>query len=331
MTREIQGNFGHRPHHMMTTVGSMRLGVLDIGSNTVHLLIVDAHHGAAPVPAVSHKLELRLAERLTARGEIATSAEKQLIEFVREGLEVAEDAGATEIVAFATSAFREAPNGTKVLDKVKKQTGVDVDLLSGDEEARLTFLAVRRWFGWSSGRLLLADIGGGSLEMAIGADEEPDLAMSVALGAGRLTRDWFTSDPPKPAEVKALRKHVRAEVAKIVGRIKRVGPWELAVATSKTFKQMARLTGAPSSDEGQYVRRTLARGDLRIWIPKLAEMSADARTDLPGVSVGRARQLVAGALVSEAVMDLFEVDEFAICPWALREGVILERLDAIRV
>ena len=305
----------------------MRLGVLDIGSNTVHLLVVDAHHGAAPLPALSHKEELRLSEHLTADGTIAPGATEALVRFVTDSLEIAEDAGVTEVMAFATSAIREAPNGDEVLAQVRERTGVDVDLMSGERESRVTFLAVRRWFGWSSGRLLVVDIGRGSLELATGADEDPDVAMSLPLGAGRLTRDHLPDDPPKPSQLKALRKKVRADVAADVGRLVRFGPPELAVATSKTLKQLARITGAAPSAEGLYVRRTLRRDDLRSWLPKLAEMSASKRAELPGVSVGRARQLVAGALVAEAVMDIGGLSELVICPWALREGVILERLD----
>lgn len=307
----------------------MRLGVLDIGSNTVHLLIVDAHHGAAPVPALSHKVELRLAEHLGPDGNIDDEASGALVAFVQESLQVAEDAGVTQVRAFATSAIREAPNGDAVLAGVRQRTGVAVDLMSGERESRVTFLAVRRWFGWSSGRLLVVDIGGGSLELAIGSDEEPDAALSLPLGAGRLTRALLPDDPPQAKDVKALRKQVRAEIADVAARLNRYGQPELAVATSKTLRQLARITGAPSRDEGLYVRRVLRRADLADWTPKLAGMPASERTELPGVSQGRARQLVAGAVVAEAVMDILGIDEFVICPWALREGVILELLDTV--
>lgn len=305
----------------------MRLGVLDIGSNTVHLLVVDAHNGAAPVPALSHKAELRLAEHLRDDGTLDAGAADILSGFIAESLEVAEEVGVTEVTAFATSAIREAPNGPEVLEQVRERTGVEVDLLSGEQESRITFLAVRRWFGWSSGRLFVADIGGGSLEIAAGADEEPDVALSLPLGAGRLTRDWLPDDPPTADEIKELRKHVRVEVAHIAGGVTRYGPAQLSVATSKTFRQLARITGAPSRDEGLYVRRVLSREDLAEWMPKIASMSSEERAELPGVSQGRSRQLVAGSLVAEAVMDIFGIEELVICPWALREGVILELLD----
>ena len=307
----------------------MRLGVLDVGSNTVHLLVVDAHHGGAPVPAHSHKTELKLSEYLTDDGRVGPVAIDLLSDFVKSSLDVAEDVGVTEIMAFATSAIREAANGEEVIAQVAARTGVHLEVLSGDEEARLTFLAVRRWFGWSSGRVLVLDIGGGSLELAIGADEDPDVAVSVPLGAGRLTRDHIPSDPPTPDEIRALRKLARVEIGQIAGAITRLGQPELVVASSKTFKQLARIAGAAPSSEGFYVRRTLNREDLRTWIPKLAEMTAEQRTELPGVSAGRARQLVAGALVAEAAMDIFDVEELIVCPWALREGILLRKLDGL--
>ncbi|WP_084963513.1 Ppx/GppA phosphatase family protein [Thermoactinospora rubra] len=307
----------------------MRLGVLDIGSNTVHLLVVDAHRGARPLPAYSHKDELRLAELLDDGNRLAERAVERLAAFVAEALQIAEDKGVEEVMAFATSAVREAANGEEVLAEINSRCDIDIQVLAGEEEARLTFLAVRRWFGWSSGRLLAVDIGGGSLEIAAGVDEEPDVAVSLPLGAGRLTRDWFTSDPPSAEEVRKLRKHVRAEIARTVGGVARYGRPDRAVATSKTFKQLARIAGAAPSSEGLYVPRSLSREAMAEWAARLPEMAAKERTQLAGVSAGRALQLAAGAIVADAAMDLFEVDRLDVCPWALREGVILRRLDML--
>jgi exopolyphosphatase/guanosine-5'-triphosphate,3'-diphosphate pyrophosphatase len=307
----------------------MRLGVLDVGSNTVHLLVVDAHRGAAPLPAYSHKTELRLAEYLEKDGRITKAGADDLISFVAEAAELAEDKGSESMLAFATSALREAPNGEKVLDRVRKEAKVELTVLTGEEEARLTFLAVRRWFGWSSGRLAVFDIGGGSLEIAAGSDEEPTVAVSVPLGAGRLTRESLTTDPPDKDEVRALRKRIRLEMAAVAGGVLRAGRPQRAVATSKTFRSLARICGAAPSEEGLYVPRSLERDELASRLPKLIAMSAAERAALPGVSVSRSAQLVAGALVADAVMDLFDQNCLEVCPWALREGVILARLDQL--
>ncbi|MDI3418393.1 Ppx/GppA phosphatase family protein [Streptomyces luteolus] len=305
----------------------MRLGVLDVGSNTVHLLVVDAHPGARPLPAHSHKAELRLAQLLDPSGAIGPEGVDRLITTVLEALEAAEDKGCEEVLSFATSAVREASNADAVLRAVKEATGVELQVLSGEDEARLTFLAARRWFGWSAGKLLVLDIGGGSLEIAYGIDEDPDAAVSLPLGAGRLTSAWLPGDPADPQDVKALRRHARAQIARTVGEFSRFGSPDHVVATSKTFKQLARLAGAARSAEGLYIQRELKRKSLEDWVPQLAAMTVDERGELPGVSEGRAAQLLAGALVAEGAMDLFGVETLEICPWALREGVILRRLD----
>ena len=305
----------------------MRMGVLDVGSNTVHLLVVDAHVGAAPVPAHSFKHELRLAEHLRADGSIDDAAVDELIRHIRESTAGADDLGCTEILAFATSAIREATGGERVLDRVRDETGVDLQVLGGDDEARLTFLAVRRWFGWSSRRLLVLDIGGGSLEIASGIDESPDVAVSVPLGAGRLANAFFHADPVERSDLKDLRRHARRTIAEVVPEITRFGPADHRVATSKTFRSLARIAGAASAAEGPFVPRVLRLRDLEAWVPRLGSMTTRQRASLPGVSSGRARQVLAGAVVAEAAMDLLGIAEVEICPWALREGVILRRLD----
>jgi exopolyphosphatase/guanosine-5'-triphosphate,3'-diphosphate pyrophosphatase len=189
----------------------MRLGVLDVGSNTVHLLVVDAHRGGHPWPAHSEKTVLRLAEELGPGGAISAGSADALVAAVAEAWAAAERLQVAEFLAFATSAVRDAVNGPQLLDRVRAETGVELQVLSGEDEARITFLAARRWFGWSAGRLLVIDIGGGSLELAAGLDEEPELAISLPLGAGRLTREFLDHADPPPAEaVAALDTYVAA-------------------------------------------------------------------------------------------------------------------------
>jgi len=217
----------------------MRLGVIDVGSNTIHLLVVDAHVGAHPLPASSHKIELRLAEHVDKHGAIGRVGADSLMAFTDECLTFAEDQGVEDLLAFATSAIRDAPNGETVLARVLEETGVELQVLSGEDESRLTFLAVRRWFGWSSGRLLVADIGGGSLELAAGIDEVPDVALSLPLGAGRLTRGALVDDPPTSVQVKALRKRVRTDIARVLREVNKAGTPDRYVGTSKTLRSLA--------------------------------------------------------------------------------------------
>src|SRR6478735_4025634 len=180
----------------------MRLGVIDIGSNTVHLLVVDAHPGAQPLPAFSHKTELRLSESLRADGRVSDETADRLVAFIRECLVVAEDQG-------------------------------------------------------------VGDLGGGSLELATGLDEEPDVALSLPLGAGRLTREHLHDDPPTETASRELRAHVRTTLAQHVRPLLAAGSPDRAVGTSKTMRSLARIAGAAPRAEGPFVPRTLSRDDLR--------------------------------------------------------------------
>jgi exopolyphosphatase/guanosine-5'-triphosphate,3'-diphosphate pyrophosphatase len=301
--------------------------VLDVGSNTVHLLIVDAHRGGHPTPMASEKTALRLAESLDSSGRLSRAGADALVRAVRTARSSAKAAGCRDVLAFATSALREAPNSVAVLSRVHAETGLALQVLPGEDEARYTFLAVRRWFGWSAGQLLVLDIGGGSLELASGIDELPTVAESLPLGAGRLTREWFSSDPPSRREVDALRAHVEAELAPVAARLAGERVPDRAVGTSKTFRSLARLTGAAPSSAGPRARRVLTDAGLRQVLAFISRMSAADLAELEGVSPSRAHQLVAGAVVAEAAMRALGIHQLEICPWALREGVILRRLD----
>jgi exopolyphosphatase/guanosine-5'-triphosphate,3'-diphosphate pyrophosphatase len=311
----------------------MRLGVLDVGSNTVHLLVVDAHHGAHPWPAHSEKVVLRLAEQIGRAGALTRSGEDALVEAVADAKAAALRLEVDDLLAFATSAVRDATNSADVLARVRRETGVHLEVLSGADEARMTFLAVRRWFGWSAGRLLVLDIGGGSLEIAAGIDEDPVFALSLALGAGRLTRDRLGLDPraaapPSAQAVEELASYVDAVLDPVVEKMADIG-WDRPVATSKTFRSLARLAGAAPSGAGLWARRSLSRIGLRQVIGFIRHIPPSKLSELEGVSAPRAHQLLAGAVVAEATMRRLGLESLDICPWALREGVILRRLDQL--
>ena len=305
----------------------MRLGVLDVGSNSVHLLVVDAHRGAHPTPMSSTKATLRLAESTDSAGKITRRGADKLVATIGEFAQIATSSGCEELMAFATSAVRDAPNSEAVLARVRSEAGVGLQVLAGADESRLTFLAVRRWFGWSAGRIINLDIGGGSLELSNGVDEDPEVALSLPLGAGRLTREWLSEDPPTRRQLAALRDGLDHELAASAAAVLEAGPPDLAVATSKTFRSLARLTGAAPSAAGPRIRRTLTATGLRQLIAFISRMTTADRAELEGVSAERAPQIVAGALVAEASMRALEIEAVEICPWALREGLILRRLD----
>ena len=304
-------------------MGFMRIGVLDIGSNTGHLLIVDAFRGGPPVPAHSYSEPLRLAENLSYDGAMTEEGIDRLVKYVGEARSQAEDKGAERVIAFATSAVRDSPDAASVLRLVRDQTGMELRVLPGEDEARLTFLAVRRWFGWSAGRIGMFDIGGGSLELAVGADESPDVAVSLPLGVGRLTRERFD----RGESFADVRRDVRREIGAVAGPLLRSGGFDRAVATSKTFRSLARMCGAAPRADGPYVRRELRSDDLQQLVGQLRVSTNDQIAGLPGVSATRAHQMLAGALVAEATMDLFGLERLEVCPWALREGVLIEYLD----
>ena len=181
-----------------------------------------------------------------------------------------------------------------------------------------------------AGNILNLDIGGGSFELAMGADEHPELAISVPLGAGRLTWDHLEADPPTAKSVKAARKYIRATLAEPIAAFAELDSATIVAGTSKSFRSLARITGAAPRAAGPYVKRELRLTDLTLWSSRLAAMASADRAELPGVSDVRAKQLLAAALVAEGAMAGLGIDTVQICPWALREGLILRRFDHLQ-
>ncbi len=301
----------------------MRLGVLDVGSNTIHLQVMDAHPGARPTPTTNYKVELRLTEYLDVSGAISAGGIQLLNDAIKEAVAHAHANETDEILAFATSALREASNGTQIIADINKKHEIDLQVLNGDDEASMTFLAVRRWLGWSAGKLLVIDIGGGSLEIASGINENPDATISLPLGAARLTREFLNGDPYSAKGIKSLEKHAEELLRDSMPNSLKSHDADHFVATSKTFRTLARICAQWYGDDPKFIERK----SLNSAMPRLIEMNSKARAELPGVSANRAQQIVAGGIVALAVMDRLDVDEAEICPWALREGILLRRLD----
>jgi exopolyphosphatase/guanosine-5'-triphosphate,3'-diphosphate pyrophosphatase len=301
----------------------MRLGVLDVGSNTVHLQVVDTHPGARPNAAFNYKEELRLTQYLTEEHQISDEGISKLRACIQNAIEQSQKAKTQELLPFATSALREAKNGDEIIKNINKDFQIDLQVLSGEEEAKLTFLAARRWFGWSSGRLLIVDIGGGSLEMAVGVDETPEAAVSLPLGAARLTKDFLKGDPYTDKSVRTLRDHIENSLEQILPNLVKHQDSDRAIATSKTLRTLARLCGDWFNGNGNNITIDAVRKISN----KLADMDTSQRAKLPGVSENRASQIVAGAFVAESVMRNLDLKNLEVCPWALREGVVLKWMD----
>ena len=301
----------------------MRLAVVDVGANTIHVLTTDSA-GVVPLPARAWKARSRLSELLEADGSIGTAGRRRVVSTVARAVQELHSAQADVVFPYATAVIRDAPNCAQVRQEVHEATGIRLGLLTGVEEAQLTYLAARRWLGWQAGPMLVADIGGGSLEVAVGPDRLPDIALSLPMGARQLTRQFLhDGDPPAPAAVRALRRHVREQIAEV-----KIGTARTAVATSRTFQQLARLTGAAPLRHGPFVTRELRRRELRPWVSRLAALPVRHRARLPGVSAHRARQILAGAIVAYELMRRLDLETMQVCPWALREGILLRRLEA---
>ncbi|BBC38885.1 putative phosphatase [Streptomyces graminofaciens] len=283
--------------------------------------------GGVPLPVHTAKWRLRLSEHMTPGRPVPDPAVRQLSEAVEAAARTAERWGAAAPLAFATTVVRSAPNCPDVLRSVRADTGVRLCTLPGEVEAELTFLGARRWMGWRSGPLALLDIGGGSLEVAFGRGRLPDFVASLPLGAGRLTHEFFTGqDPPSAERVKALRRSVRHQLRDVAARIRWEGP-RTAVATSRTFQQLARLCGSAPGRHGPFVERELRRADLGRAVDRLAALPPAERAALPGISAPRAVQSLAGALVGHTTMKLTGLRTVTVCPWAIREGVLLRHIE----
>ena len=301
----------------------MRLGVLDVGSNTVHLQVVDTSPGARPNPTFNYKEELRLTQYINEDNLVSDEGIEKLRSSIKRAIEQSASVQTQELLPFATSALREASNSEKIISSINKDFHIDLQVLTGEEEAKLTFLAARRWFGWSSGRLLVIDIGGGSLEMAAGVDESPEIATSLPLGAARLTKDFLKGDPYTDKSLRALRDHIENKLEQILPSLVKHQDSDRAIATSKTLRTLARLSGDWFDGTG----KNITVEAVRKISAKLSEMDESSRAKLPGVSENRASQIVAGSLVAESVMRNLDIKELEICPWALREGVVLKWMD----
>ncbi|WP_255637953.1 hypothetical protein [Amycolatopsis sp. DSM 110486] len=177
------------------------------------------YRGAAGAGARGQEPTL-LAEELQHDGALSETGIERATIAVTRAVGQAVRLGVDHLYPFVTAAIRDATNRDEVIDRIEAASGIRPQFLSGEEEARLTYFAVRRWYGWSAGRLLLIDIGGGSMELVLGRDVEPELAISLPLGAGRRTPEFLTADPPTGKQVKRLRRHVQDTLAEVLDRLR---------------------------------------------------------------------------------------------------------------
>ncbi|WP_049565233.1 Ppx/GppA phosphatase family protein [Streptomyces sp. SBT349] len=304
-----------------------RAGVLDVGCHSALLTVARRRRGSGLEQVYSRKVRLRLHQALDHEGRLDESGVESVRRAVARVAAEEPPVEPHEVFAFATSVIRDAPNREEVIADVNRATGTRLRVLPGTEEARLAYVAARQWAGTPEHRLLVLDIGGGTVEVASGTGDQPRAARSLPLGARRITRDRMPGGAvPDERGLAETRDFLRRSLDEAA--LPTAAPGDRVLACSKTFAQLARLTAHLAEPLGDGRWLTLSR--LRTAIPLLAGMDPDRRAGLPGISRHRAEQSLAGALVAEALLETCGVHRAEICAWSTREGLLLERLAATR-
>lgn len=308
-----------------------KAAVLDVGCHSALLMVARRRRSKGRnargrwVMSRGGKVRLALHETLTIDGRVSTRGIRSVQRAVAR-LSATGHQG-PEVFAFATSVIRDAANRDEVVGRVADSTGIRLRLLQGREEARLAYIAARCWLGSTSGPLLVLDIGGGTLEIAYGEDDEPAQVHSLPLGARTVTRALLSGGrPAKRRNFQAMRRHVREALQDSVP-LPVVRPGTRVIASSKTFTQLAQL--AATLEQPTRAPAYLTLPSVRTAATLLAQTDLHHRGDLPGISRHRAGQSLAGAVIAEALMEACQVQEAQICPWSTREGLLLERLGAL--
>ncbi|MEH0547562.1 hypothetical protein QA802_32110 [Streptomyces sp. B21-105] len=299
-------------------------GVLDVGCHSALLTVVRRRPGTVLEPVFSRKVRLRLHETLDRTGRLDKAGVRSVERAVAEAVAADPRPRGPEVFAFATSVIRDAPNRDEVIARVARTTGTRLRVLTGEEEARLAYVAARQWAGPAARQLLVLDIGGGTVEIASGTGDRPRVVHSLPLGARRITRDRLPGGTvPSPRRLAEILQHLRRSLA-AVPDLPRAEPGGRVLACSKTFEQLARLAAAQSGKPRTGRRLTLPR--LHVAARLLADAAPSRRAELPGISRHRAGQSLAGALIAQALMEACGAESVEICPWSTREGLLLEHL-----
>ncbi len=303
----------------------MRIAAFDLGSNSFHLLVVDAHPDGTFAPLIKEKDMLRLGDAVGREGRIPDALADRAVATVERFRRLAVGAGTEEIHARATSALREAENGGEVVDRMAAEAGVKVRVISGQEEARLIFKALRAAVVINPGPALCLDLGGGSLEIMVGDRTRLQLAASVRLGVARLSAELVTGDPFTSDDVRRLEKRVASVLAPLADDVAHLHP-AMAVGSSGTFCDLARMlaarrTGSVPRSINQF---SFGRDELLPLHEELLGMRSSERAGLPGLEAKRADIIPTGSTVLLTAMELFGFDRLTVSEWALREGIVLD-------
>jgi exopolyphosphatase / guanosine-5'-triphosphate,3'-diphosphate pyrophosphatase len=318
----------------------MKLAAIDIGSNSIHLVIVRAVKGQHLEIIDREKEMVRLGSGTLRKHMLSKETIERAITSLRRFKKMAEANRADLIIATATSAVRESYNSEEFIDRVRKEVGLDVQLLPGVEEARLIALAVSEVTDFNSRRALIIDIGGGSTEFIITGGGQPRLLLSVRVGAVRLTEKFISTDPISNEERERLVANIRADLTRVVWEVKNVG-YDFVIGTSGTVLNLVntvvqseaahKLAGATDFET---FGETVTLDQIKRMNRKLARMSLRERSRVPGLETGRADIIVGGGILFETILSELGVEEITSCDWSLREGVIIDylrnRMGAVR-
>ena len=296
----------------------MKLAAIDIGSNSIKLVVVEAETGDSFTVLAQEREVVRLGQETLVNGHINEAAMRRATACLKRFRGVAEANGAEKIAAIATASVREANNSDEFIRTVEAETGLPVEVLSGLEEARLIGLAASRGCTQKGVTSLNIDIGGGSTEISIFRDGEPLKLVSMKIGAVGLTDRFIRSDPPAPSELDTLRSEIRVSLERSTGEL-REQKWDQTTATSGTALAISGALNRAAMVDLPELKRLNAR---------IAALSLAERRNFPGLSPQRADIIVAGGTILEEVMNALAIETLRICDWSLREGVIIDRLRA---
>lgn len=301
-----------------------RHAALDMGTNSFHLVVAELTDTGSLRTVTREKEMLRLGDAVATTGMIGPELRERALHAVVHLAGVAAAQGVDRVVACATSAIREATDGAEFVDDVRERTGVDVEVISGEREARLVFRAVQASVDLGDERFLGVDIGGGSVEFAVGTQQDLDWVASHRLGVGRLTAEWVDADPLGGKARRAMAAAVR-EALEPVAAEARFHRYHTAVGTSGTWLALARLVAAEAGEEvANFDGWRVDLDALRALCDRLARSTAAQRRALPGVEARRADLLPAAGVLVRVILDVFEPESLVTSTWGLREGILLE-------
>jgi len=306
------------------------LAAIDVGTNSIHMVVVQIQPSLPSFKIIATEKDMvRLGERCQITGQLTEEAMQRAIATLRRCRELATGLKAEEMIGVATSAVREAPNGREFLERVKKETGLTIDLISGEEEARRIYLGVLSGLEFNGKPHIIIDIGGGSTELILGDGHEPRCLSSTKVGAVRLTDLFVKSDPISDQDYIALRAYVRGMLDRAVEDLRQqLSPHEKPqlVGTSGTIESLMmihtcdRLGTCPPSLRGY----ELTLEDLKALLAKLRRLNFNQRCQLLGMSERRAEIIVAGAVILAEAMEMLGQSSLITCDRALREGIIVD-------